>query len=105
MPKVKAPQLLETTAESFDQFIRQFQRYLRVEDVDDDSKLDLLLLCMGQKACSLYDELEWPKISDECETLLSYVFVCRCYMSFAIVQSLGFISCFLFFVHKFSCMR
>jgi len=29
-----APQLLETTAESFDQFIRQFQRYLRVEDVD-----------------------------------------------------------------------
>ena len=61
--KCSPPQLKDESAEGFDLFISQFNRYLRVSKIDSDQQLDLLLLCVGDKSAGYYDEINWAPLS------------------------------------------
>ena len=61
--KLSPPTLKDESAEGFDRFTLQFERYLRIAKPDSMEKLDLLLLSVGDKAAGYYDELTWPKLT------------------------------------------
>jgi len=63
--KVSPPQLSEETRESFDRFVLQFDRFLRVSRTEETDKLDLLLLSVGGRVAGFYDEIEWPSLTTE----------------------------------------
>ena len=50
-------------AESFNLWLSQFQRYIRVTKPAEDDKLDLFLLCAGNKAAQYYNEVTWPELT------------------------------------------
>ena len=50
-------------AESFNLWLSQFQRYIRVTKPAEDDKLDLFLLCAGNKAAKYYNEVTWPTLT------------------------------------------
>jgi len=62
--KVKIPNLLDESVESFDSFVSQFERYLRVSKINnDDLKVDILLLSVGEKLAKFYDEVTWEPLN------------------------------------------
>ena len=62
--KLSPPQLTDESAEGFDRFILQFERYICLTKPNDDDRLDLLLLCVGNKGAGYYNELTWAKLTD-----------------------------------------
>ena len=50
-------------AESFNLWLSQFQRYISVTKPAEDDKLDLFLLCAGNKAAQYYNEVTWPELT------------------------------------------
>ena len=54
----------EESSETFDRFVTQFNRYLRVTKTAEDDKLDLLLLSVGDRVAGFYDEIEWPDLTE-----------------------------------------
>ena len=62
--KIAPPRLSEESSESFDRFVTQFNRYLRVTKTAEDDKLDLLLLSVGDRVAGFYDEIEWPDLTE-----------------------------------------
>jgi len=57
MSKIKAPTLLAETRDGFEQFVKQFDRFMRISKTEENEKLDLLLLVIGSKLSSFYDEI------------------------------------------------
>lgn len=66
--KIAPPQLKDESTEGFDRFLSQFDRYLRLSKTAEDERLDLLLLCVGDRVAGFYDEVNWPIISEEEKT-------------------------------------
>jgi len=62
--KFKPPHLENESVEAFDQFLSQFHRYLRVAEPEEERKLDILLLSIGNKFAAQYDEITWPAITE-----------------------------------------
>ena len=50
-------------ADSFNLWLSQFQRYIRVTKPAEDDKLDLFLLCAGNQAAQYYNEVTWPELT------------------------------------------
>jgi len=63
--KIDPPKITDNSAESFDKFILQFERYLRILKPKEEDKLDLFLLSVGECLAGYYDELEWKELSGE----------------------------------------
>ena len=59
--KLHAPVFDGGDAGSFNLWLSQFQRYIRVTKPAEDDKLDLFLLCAGNKAAQYYNEVTWPE--------------------------------------------
>jgi hypothetical protein len=49
--------------ESYNLWVSQFQRYIRVTKPEDADKLDLFLLCAGTKAAKFYNEVTWADLT------------------------------------------
>jgi len=63
--KIDPPKIRENSAEAFDKFILQFERYLRILKPKEEDKLDLFLLSIGDGLAGYYDELEWKELTEE----------------------------------------
>ena len=57
MAKIPTPLLKDESVEGFDRFTLQFDRYLRVSKVPNETKVDLLLLCVGDRVAGYFDEV------------------------------------------------
>ena len=60
---LQAPIFDGKDGESYTLWLSQFERYIRVTKPADDDKLDLFLLCAGNKAAKFYNEITWPALT------------------------------------------
>jgi len=63
--KISPPQLSDQSTEGFDRFVTQLDRYIRLGKIDEGDRLDLLLLCVGERVASFYDDETWSPLTNE----------------------------------------
>ena len=60
---LQAPTFDGGDLESSNLWLSQFKRYIKVTQPNDNDKLGLFLLCAGNKAANLYNEITWPDLT------------------------------------------
>ena len=48
--------------EAFDRFVIQFDRYISITEPPESKKLNIFLLCVGDKATISYDDMIWTNL-------------------------------------------
>ena len=62
---LQAPTFDGGDLESYNLWLPQFKRYIKVTKPNNNDMLDLFLLCAGNKAAKFYNEVTWPDLTQE----------------------------------------
>ena len=60
---LQAPTFDGGDLESYNLWLSQFKRYIKVTKPNDNDTLDLFLLCAGNKAAKFYNAVTWPDLT------------------------------------------
>ena len=60
---LQAPTFDGGDLESYNLWLSQLKRYIKVTKPNDNDTLDLFLLCAGNKAAKFYNEVTWPDLT------------------------------------------